>query len=410
MSTPSEPDQGALLPVGGVERIDAIDITRGIALFGVLMMNLLIVFRVPLLEASVKFHTHPGGLNHFVDWFFELLVAGKAFTTFSLLFGVGLAMQAERAERRGRRALAFLARRLLVLLGLGLFHMLAIWNGDILTLYAVAGLLALPFVRRSPRTTLIAALIIAALLSLPIGHARPPRPDDEMAQSIADARRIYGHGSFAEIAVFRVREVVHLMSRIYLGLVPRTLAVFLIGIFAFRRGIFQRPAEHRTLLQVTAAAGLAVGGASSVVQALDGASVISLGRFMRPIGSLTMVPFTLGYVACLLLLLERLTLRRWLAWFAPAGRMALTNYLTQSVVLGFVFYSYGLGLFGQLGSAAAAPIGFALYAAQIALSAFWLRRYRFGPAEWLWRSLTYGARQPMRLSGTMDSTTAGEGS
>lgn len=395
MSTPAETGPAPLRPVGGHERIEAIDITRGIALFGVLMMNLLIDFRVPLAQHILQFHTHPGPLNHFVDWLFELVVAGKAITAFSFLFGVGLAIQADRAEQRKRGALAFLARRLLVLLGFGLVHMFVIWNGDILSLYAVAGLLGLLFVRRSTRVLWIAIGVVSVLSSLPFGSGNPVTGSDA-AKTIAESLRAYGSGGYPEILVFRAHEAVHSMIPLYLILLPRTLGLFLLGVVAFRRGVFQRPSEHRALLRWTVAVCGPVGIAATIVMALVSASVISLGRFTNPVASFTMVPLALAYLACLLMLLSRPTFPRWLSRFAPLGRMALTNYLLQSVVLGFVFYGYGLGLFGKVGPAAAAPIGFVLYGAQLAFSAAWLRRYRFGPIEWLWRSLTYGERQPMR--------------
>jgi uncharacterized protein len=396
MSTPAETTQRPLRPVGGDERFEAIDITRGIALFGVLMMNLLIDFRVPLAQHIRQFHTHPGPLNNLVDWVFELVVAGKAITAFSLLFGVGLAVQADRAEQRKRGALAFLARRLLVLLSIGVTHMFLIWNGDILSLYAVAGLLGLLFVRRSTRVIWIAIGVISVLSSLPVRSGNPVTGSGDVAETIAEAVRAYGSGGYLEIFVFRAREAVHSMIPLYLMLLPRTLGLFLLGVLVFRRGVFQRPSEHRSLLRWTAAVCGPVGLAATIVMALASTSVISLGRFMNPVSSLTMVPLSLAYIACLLMLLSRPAYWRWLSFFAPLGRMALTNYILQSVVLGFVFYGYGLGLFGKLGSAAAAPIGFALYAAQLAFSTAWLRRYRFGPMEWLWRSLTYGQRQPMR--------------
>jgi uncharacterized protein len=123
-------------------------------------------------------------------------------------------------------------------------------------------------------------------------------------------------------------------------------------------------------------------------------SILALGRMRNPATALSLVPLALAYVAALLLFLSREPGGERFGWLVPLGRMALTNYLAQSIVLGFVFYGYGLGLFGRLSSAEALPIGLTLYAAQIAASAAWLRRFRFGPAEWLWRSATYGRWQP----------------
>jgi uncharacterized membrane protein YeiB len=134
-------------PVGRTERYAALDVLRGLALLGVLLVNLLNDFRVSLAEHLLAFHTHPGGLDRAADVFVAALLEFKAFTLFSLLFGVGLALFSERAVNHQVGAARFLLRRLLVLLGLGLCHMLLFWNGDILSLYAVCGLLLLPVLR-----------------------------------------------------------------------------------------------------------------------------------------------------------------------------------------------------------------------------------------------------------------------
>jgi uncharacterized protein len=143
--------------------------------------------------------------------------------------------------------------------------------------------------------------------------------------------------------------------------------------------------------------GLAIQAERLTLRALDTASILELGRMRNPALALSNVPLSLAYVAALLLFFAREPARERLAWLAPVGRMALSNYLAQSLVLGFVFYGYGLGLFGRLASAEALPIGLTLFAAQIVASAVWLRHFRFGPAEWLWRSATYGRWQPMSL-------------
>ena len=135
-----------MLPVPADERNVALDVLRGAALFGVLMVNLLVGFRVSLFEAIFTFHTHPGRANHAVDILIAWLFEFKALTLFSFLFGVGVGLQAERAAAHGMSAPRFFIRRFVGLLAIGLCHMLLIWNGDILTLYAVCGLLLIPFV------------------------------------------------------------------------------------------------------------------------------------------------------------------------------------------------------------------------------------------------------------------------
>jgi uncharacterized protein len=217
----------------------------------------------------------------------------------------------------------------------------------------------------------------------------------EVTQEIERALHIYAGGSYADIVRFRLQETPRLMLPIYGILLPRTVGLFLLGMLAHRRGVFRRPAEHRRLLRFVVAGGVVVASLGTSLRALDTLGILALGRMRNPATALSLVPLALAYIAALLLYACREPASDRLAWLSPVGRMALSNYLTQSLVLGFVFYSYGLGLFGRLTSAEALPIGLVLFAAQIVVSALWLRHFRFGPAEWLWRALTYGQRPPM---------------
>lgn len=394
-----------LLPLQEHERIASIDAIRGAALLGVLLINLESDFRVPLARAASSFHTDPGLLNHVVDWILDIFVGGKAMSAFSFLFGVGLAMQAERArERASGRWL--LVRRLAILFAIGVAHLLLLWNGDILALYAVAGLIALLFERRSTRTVCVAVVIIAAMSSFPYGGRMTVTFNREVTQEIERALHIYAEGSYADIVRFRLQETPRLMLPIYGILLPRTVGLFLLGMLAHRRGVFRRPAEHRRLLRFVFGGGVVVASIGTSLRALDTLGVLVLGRMRNPAAALSLVPLALAYVAVLLLFSCREPVRERMVWLSPVGRMALSNYLTQSLVLGFVFYGYGLGLFGRLTSAEALPIGLALFAVQVALSALWLRHFRFGPAEWLWRALTYGRRPPMSRARAAEHRTA----
>ncbi len=378
--------------IGEDERIDSIDVARGAALFGVLLVNLETDFRLPLMRAAMQFHTDPGVLNHTVDWILEVGIAGKAFSIFSLLFGVGLAVQDERAKVRGRGR-GHLVRRLAVLLAIGVLHLALLWDGDILALYAVAGLIALPFLRRSSKSIGMAIGIIVAMSSYPYRSGSPLHAPPGVELAIARALAIYGQGGYLDIVAFRVQETLLERLPLYMMQLPRTVGLLLVGVLAWRSGIVQRPREHRALLWAVLWGGGTVGLAGTVLHTLAMSSVIDLGRTLNPVIATSLVPLALAYLAALLLFLVRKPARATLGWLAAAGRMALTNYLLQSLVLGFVFYGYGFELFGRLTSAQALPIGITLYTLQIAASAAWLRRFRFGPAEWIWRSATYGRWQ-----------------
>jgi len=210
-----------------------------------------------------------------------------------------------------------------------------------------------------------------------------------MAAHVAEANRVYAHGTLAEVQSFRVRELPPILA-LDLGALPRTVGLFALGMVSWRAGIVARPREHSRLLATIAIVGVAIGFAGTL-----GASSVP-GAWESVVAESSAILLGLGYGATILLAFEREAMRRPLALLAPLGRMALTNYLAQSVVFGLVFYGYGLGRFGAMSVTQAALLGIGVYVAQAAASRWWLARFAFGPVEWLWRSATYGAWQPMR--------------
>lgn len=378
------------------ERLESLDALRGLALFGVLMVNLQTEFRVSLFTFYSRFHTHPGWANLATDDAIRFLLEFKAFGIFSFLFGVGLAMFFERTGRKGRgRPMRLLLRRLVVLLLLGFLHML-LWNGDILLAYAVVGLLVSPALFAGPRLAVGLALGFAAIGLLPLPLPGFPADATMIRQGIA-ATAVYGGGTFGEIFRFRWDETRLYIAPLLLGTLPRVAGLMLAGTAVWRLGLLSNPRRHLRLYRVIALAGLTIGGGSSALEFLDQAGHLHLAALAREVASsLAKVPFALGYVSLFFCAVasER---GQWLVrLFAPIGRMALTSYVTQSIVLGFVFFGYGLRLFGRLPSAPVALGAVALYAFQIGASDLWLSRFRFGPLEWLWRSLTFGSAQTLR--------------
>jgi len=376
-------------------RIDAIDVLRGIALFGVMAINITTIFRVSIFEQFLFPKAPASPLDHAVGTVLKLAIDLKALALFSLLFGVGLAIQFDRLSKSPRRT-SLLVRRLAVLLAFGLIHLCLIWNGDILTEYALAGLIVLPFLF-GPRWL----LAIAALASLGLYLAMQAFPPPglwpgaaAMAQDVTQAHRIYATGGFLDVLAFRLREL-PLFAYLHAYIFPRTIGLFLLGAFAWRTGILRNQPHH--LLFSIAAACISLG--SVLILAHAGGFIaggIAGGRIdalAEPLGTILLA---LGYGAAIIGVAGLDRGKRLLGWAAPLGRMAFTNYLMQSVIFGWIFYGYGLGLFGQLGVTSALAIGIAVYAAQVLFSAWWLRRYRYGPIEWLWRTLMYGEAQPMR--------------
>lgn len=375
------------------DRIEAIDALRGVALFGVLINNLDTEFRITFFE---QFLPQPlTVLDQFVKSGIRLLVEFKAITIFSMLFGVGLAIQAETLSRRGSVS-RLLIRRLLVLLGFGLIHLLIIWNGDILTEYAIAGLIALPFILGRPRFTLVgsalALLVFLALpyLPLPLSFPNPAW----MAQHIKDAHLTYGHGSLFDVVRFRILETPSILTYL-LFIFPRTVGLILFGAWAWKRGLIRNSGrEDATLLGGLGWASLLVG---LILTWLDGsglpAPLTIAPQLAQIIDVFAPITLAVGYAALALRYFDR-SASKLVELAAAVGRMAFTNYIAQSVILGFLFYGYGFGLLGQVGVGAGLGISFAIFIVQAFVSRWWLRHHFFGPLEWLWRTGMYGVAQP----------------
>jgi uncharacterized protein len=392
-----QPGFGAAAPLRPTDRIDAIDALRGIALFGVLIVNLVTEFRVSIFEQFLIQRPIQGPLDRVLEALLMLLLAQKALALFSLLFGIGLAIQFDKLRGNTGRV-TLLVRRLAVLLAIGFVHLFLVWNGDILTEYAIVGFVVLPFLF-GPRGLLAAAgaAFLGCFLLMPLWPSILPFPSQGwIAEHTAEATRVYGTGSFMEVLAFRIREI-PAVATLHFLIFPRTVGLFLLGALLWRTGLLRRIEMHRLVLFAFGVTALVVGISLSLI---DGEKASwgrqALGLWYFTIGRSTPIILALGYGAIVLAAMTT-SAKKMLAWAAPLGRMAFTNYLLQSIILGWIFYGYGLGWFGFVGVAAAFGIGVLIYILQALASAWWLNRFRFGPVEWLWRTLMYGTVQPMRL-------------
>jgi uncharacterized protein len=406
-------------PVQPADRILLVDILRGFALLGILLVNM-DLFSHP--AQTIVLPLEPGIIwyDRAAVWLVRFLAEGKFYSLFSLLFGLGLTLQMARIEGRGARFAPLYARRLLVLLGIGLIHAFLIWIGDILTYYALLGFLLLLFRKARPRTLLIWAAILITLplllnlafvVLLALGRSVPEgavQIDQALAQQqsafraeLDRAYQVYANGNFVEITAQRARDMAFLFGGTLFALGANILAMFLVGLYFGKQQVFQQIDEHRPFFRRLLAWGLGIGVIGNLIYAT---LIPSLAR-SEP-SPLLLVALTgqalgapalcLAYISAIALLTRRAEWMERLKILAPVGQMALSNYLTQSIVCTLIFYGYGLGLFGQVGTALGLVLAVAIFGAQIVISNWWMRRFRFGPAEWLWRSLTYGQPQPMR--------------
>ena len=409
-------------PVAAPERIAALDVARGAALFGILSVNMA-YFSQPIQALIAGPREWTGPLDRAAAWLIMFLAEGKFYTLFSFLFGLGLAIQMTRAEARGIPFVPLSIRRLLVLLVFGLVHAYFIWIGDILVTYALLGFALLLFRNQRPRTLLVWAgaflgvlvlMMVAGGASFELARAVPgagTEIDRAMAQAAAEyasqaeqAERVYREGSFLEITAQRARD----LNVLYPNLIftaPSVLTMFLLGLYAGKRGVVQDIQAHRPLIRRVMGWGLGLGLPLNLFYAvtmLEGSRMNLIGfsgagQIAQTVGGPLLA---LGYAAGLTLLSRGDPWRRWLAPVAAVGRLALSNYLLQSLVATTIFYGYGFGFFGQVGPAGGLALTVAIYLAQLPLSVWWLRHFQFGPAEWLWRTLTYARRQPLRATPT----------
>jgi uncharacterized protein len=401
------------------ERVPVVDVLRGFALLGILLVNMELFAR-PMQALMLPLEASVSGVDRLADWLVRLLAEGKFYSLFAFLFGWGFAMQLLRAQARSARFGFLYTRRLLVLLAIGVAHALLIWVGDILTLYAVLGLALLLFRQAKPRTLIIWAIILLflpilfnlfATVAVEVGRQASPQAATQIQRAFAEQRAmylndiaraysVYAHGNFIEITQQRVRDILSFMVIGNLALSPSVLAMFLIGLYFGRRQIFQDIDAHRPFLRQLLGWGLGIGLGGNLVYATLIPSLYraepSFTLFFAMLGQSIGAPaLCLFYVAALALLYRS---HSWLNLLAPLGRLALTNYLGQSVICTLIFYGYGLGWFGQVGKAAGLLMAIAIYLMQALLSTWWVHHFRFGPVEWLWRSLTYLKLQPLRVT------------
>ena len=405
------PDGRGTGPIAETTRIDTIDVLRGVALLGILLMNVQ-SFAMP--QAAYFNPTVYGdleGANLYVWVAGRMLADQKFMTIFSMLFGAGIVLMAGRAEARGdARRVHY--RRMGWLLVIGLLHAHLLWPGDILFLYAVCGMLVYPLRRQPPGRLLVLGaglLAVGSVYSVASGVSFPYWPEDERAAFTVDIWQPPPAAIDAELAAWRggwldqqpVRSAGAFefeTSILVAWGIWRAGGLMLIGMALFRYGVFSaRRSLHfyAALIAVGVAVGLPI---QAYGIALDFAYGWPVWSFF--VGAQFIywpsIAVSLGYVGVVMLACRREALRCLTRPLAAVGRTALTNYLLQTILCTTIFYGHGLGWFGSVDRVGQIGVVAAVWAVQLVASPLWLRRFRFGPVEWAWRWLTYGVRPPLR--------------
>jgi uncharacterized protein len=396
-----------MTPTVGAERVELIDIVRGIALFGIFAANIR-GFAGPALayfNPNIFWHeTYDKVAQAFVDTFIQ----GKFITIFAVLFGVGFTAQLTRAAARNAK-FGWTYARLFILVLFGLAHGLFIWFGDILLVYGVTGFFLFFFRKRMDKTVatwaivgyLVPLLMMSIMFFVSLSGAKIPAPPTPTPQQLADTVRVFADGSWAEIQKARTTDAVsHNWGYLPIMLL-HILGLFLAGVLAWRHDFFRPSIDELPKYKRWMMWGFAIGisgnvAATALRWALDiqpfppsGPSVLIFAINMIAVPALS-----LAYVCAIILMYHSEAWRARIQRFGAIGKTALSNYLLQSIVGTLMFYSYGLGFFGKVGPALLLIPTVLVYALQAVISPWWVARFHFGPAEWVWRSLTYGKLQP----------------
>ena len=385
----------AARPTASSERIEFLDVLRGVALFGILMVNLPFL-GLPLAEAGEAPRLFgEGGASAWTAALVRALAENKFMGLFSLLFGMGLALQVDRAEARGVNPRSFYPRRLAVLAVFGVLNAVCVFFGDILLPYAVAGTLLFLLRRCSPRTMLwIAGAFLAVGVTLSVLFEGvyvdgSSGGDGERALDRALAEGTFLEGSAARGQIY----VAWLFLSSIIAFNWRIMALFLVGAAVLRKGWAEPGAQriHRRLALGGLVLGLTLEGASLLLHGREGATVglRVLDVLLHQVGGLSLSAGYAGLIAVWCASPLGRGLRRGLA---ATGRMALTNYLGQNIVAGLIFYGHGAGKLGDFSRPQIAGLAVLIFTAQVVLSSLWMARAKGGPFELLWRRLTYPRR------------------
>jgi uncharacterized protein len=405
-------------PLKQNERIEFIDALRGFALFGILMVNLLYMYAPMsqiMLGAKPDASTEHIIAESFIKFFFE----GKFYVIFSMLFGFGFFIFLKKSEGETNSSLSVFKRRLFFLLLFGISHITLLWVGDVLLYYALFGFILILFrkstdkkiIRWAGALIVLPTFVLTILTILVSVASQIPEAKVEMdaqfqqnigvLEDLVDrATVVYSTGTFGEMVFIRFEEYFNLLSGSLLFFCPVILGMFLIGFWAARKGVLSNFMNNANYFRKIFWWGLSVGIVLNLLYTIayryavasmpDGWSLLATS--LHTFGGLSL---GLCYISGIALLFIHGRAGLFVKYLVPIGRMALTNYLLQSISSALLFHSYGLGLYGKVEVWQGIVLAFTIFMMQIAFSRLWLNYFQFGPFEWLWRSLTYFKMQPM---------------
>lgn len=395
-----------LQPIQENDRIEHIDIIRGIAILGILLVNMA-HFSYPdlylhLIGPDNFFVNSWGALDQFTNQLLHTFIQMKFITMFSFLFGFGMIIMMERSKLKGQKFVPLYARRLLALLLFGVIHAFFIWDGDILTEYALLGFVLLLFRNCQPKTLLVWTIICYSLFALPVGLVStiPFEESTEMIelnkeiaieseQNAKQALHTYSEGTFIDVAKQRIHDRMFYMSLngmaslnpiLYFYINIPYFSMFLLGAYFAKRKLLHQPSKHKSTLKKIWIISLLIGLPTNILYGFtNNESFLLIGA-----------PFLmLFYIISTIFLMKYPWGRKVITPFSAVGRTAFTNYILQSIIATTIFYSYGFALYGKVNPFLGLLITLAIFSLQLIISNVWLQFFKYGPLEWVWRTITY---------------------
>ncbi|QBJ96310.1 DUF418 domain-containing protein [Rhodococcus sp. ABRD24] len=384
-------------------RLLNVDALRGFALFGILVVNIW-AFADPYYASTQTNPAFDSGADHAVRFLISLLFETKFYLLFSFLFGYSFTLQMAAAERARTGFVPRMLRRQSGLLAIGLLHGAVLYYGEILSTYAILGLILLACRNISPATATkigIGLVVAVGTVWMLLGIAQLAAGEVTGSSAVDAATKLSAFRGDAPATLgFHTGHLPDTIGALAALQAPSAMAMFFFGFAAGRVRMFAHPDRYRAAMRRVLSFGLPIGLFGAVIYASAAAYAPGGGieTFAFGLGQLTAPALTATYVVAGLLLFRSDRGRRIESALAPMGKIALTNYLMQSAVLGVLFTGYGFGLVDRLAPATVVAVVAVVFTAQVVASRWWLRGHRYGPAEWALRAVTLAALPPWRRS------------
>lgn len=394
-----------LNPVTPSERIVSIDLLRGIAVLGILIMNIQSFSMISAAYINPNAYGDFTGINKWVWILTHLLASEKFMSIFSILFGAGVLLFTSKALEKGRKAGTLHFRRMMWLFIFGMIHAYFIWYGDILVAYSLCGMLVFAFRNQSAKSLFFASagfFVVPVLLYTMSGLSVPMWPEESYNSSLQgwlpDAVKVQKEienmrGGWLNQMESRIPASIMMQTFLFLMMVFwRVTSMMLLGMALFKLGILTAQ-KSKAFYWKMALIGLISGFALAIWGVIENFAAswkmdfsLFIGSLFNYIGS---VGVALGYIALVMLLGKSETGKKVKMVFASVGKMAFSNYILMSIIGMFLFYGNGMGLYGRVERAWQLLLVLGIWIILLVISPLWLKNYRFGPLEWLWRGLTY---------------------